>query len=125
MIRSVRERISRGHQSPEVIAEQRTKFAPYSCQSKTQHKPQSWTLKVFCLSSKNALRVPTTSREREVLVSAGLGEKKVLIPNINCSWDEFKNALVAGFPKLGNGGGFELLHMYNVFLTLKPWRRYP
>ena len=53
------------------------------------------------------------------MVSAGLGEKKVFIPNINCSWDEFKDALVSGFPKLGNSGGFELLRCIPNTKTLE------
>ena len=109
VIRSIRERIGHGYRSTEVTAEQKSNFAPYSHRSKTPRKPQSWTLKAFCLSSRNATKVPSTSREREILVAAGLGEKKVFIPDVCCSWDEFKSVLVANFPKLENAGGFEFL----------------
>ena len=59
----------------------------------------------ICLISKNTIRVPGTSPEREILVAAGLGEK-VFIPDISCSWNEFKGALVSAFPKLESSGGF-------------------
>ena len=109
MIRSIREHLGHGYRTAEVTAEQKSNFAPYNHRLKTPRKPQSWTLKAFCLNSRNAIRVPSTSREREILVAAGLGEKKVFIYDVSCSWNEFKDILVSTFPKLENSGGFEFL----------------
>ena len=51
-------------------------------------KIKSWNIRVVCLSSINANRVPCSLSERETLVQAGLGENNVLVP-INCSSQEF------------------------------------
>ena len=64
---------------------------------------------MFCLSNKDATRVPCSFAEREVLVQAGLGEKKAMIPDINCSSQEFQSVLTSVFPKLEQSGGFDLL----------------
>ena len=109
-LRSIRESLAHSSRNVEVHDEQKSNFAPYNRQhSKKQSKPQSWTVKVFCLSSKFARKVPVTIYERETLVASGLGEKKVVIPNIDCSWDDFKDVLCMEFPKLKSIGGFEIL----------------
>ena len=48
----------------------------------------------------DAIRVPCCVAEREMLVQAGLGEKKVIIPDIACSVGEFKAILVKAARKL-------------------------
>ena len=53
--------------------------------------------------------MPCSIAEREILLQAGLGEKKVVIPDVACSAEEFKSILISSFPKLENCGGFELL----------------
>ena len=72
-------------------------------------KPSSWTQKFVCLAYTDDNRVPTTASHRELLMLAGLGEKKIQIPDVDCSTDEFHEVLVNSFPKLKNCGGFELL----------------
>ena len=52
-------------------------------------------------------------------MQVGLGEKKVNIPDISCSPQEFRDIVVAGFPKL-NGCGASIF--YAVFQTLKNLR---
>ena len=94
-IRSVRGRIN---------TEQRMNFAPYKDKGK-----KSWSVKLVCLASKDANRVPMTAAERELLVAAGLGEKRIQIPNINCSWNDFKGIILTAFPSLNDCGGFEFL----------------
>ena len=111
-VRSIRDRLSNSESSPELIAaEQRSNFAPYikSKGSAATGKGKSWTLKVVCLSDKNSKRVPCGGAEREALVQAGLGEKKIVVTNIDCSSQEFKDILTAGFPKLNGCGGFDIL----------------
>ena len=80
-------------------------FAPYK--DKKLGKNKSWSVKMVCLASKDAQRVPATAAERELLVAAGLGEKRVLVPNINCSWNDFKEVILTAFPSLNGCGGFE------------------
>ena len=63
----------------------------------------------FCLSNKEAIRVPCSSTDRESLLKAGLGEKKVLIPHISCSPEEFNKVIQSAFPKMHGCGGFDLL----------------
>ncbi len=92
-----------------MAAEQHSNFAPYSQSKAKGNKGPSWTVKLVCLSSKDAYRVPCSVAEREALVQAGLGEKKVVIPDVNCSAEEFKAMITAAFPKLQGCGGFELL----------------
>lgn len=47
--------------------------------------------------------------ERLTLEDAGLGEKVVVIPDLDCSPASFHRVLLEAYPKLEEGGGFELL----------------
>ena len=48
------------------------------------------------------------------MVEAGLGEKIIDIPDIDCSSAEFHHQIIQVFPKLKDAGGFELMRcMYN------------
>lgn len=77
------------------------------------HKKQkisSWTQQFMCLSRKDCNRVPTTVVERETLQLGGLGLKRVQIPNVDCTTEEFHEVIFQYYPKLrSNTGGFELL----------------
>jgi len=46
---------------------------------------------------------------KNVLTLAGLGEKRVTIPNIDCDAKGFHNILLDEFLKLRQGGGVEFL----------------
>ncbi|XP_064387954.1 uncharacterized protein LOC135336110 isoform X1 [Halichondria panicea] len=110
-LRSVRERLQEGTSSRERLqggtSEQKANFAPYERKSSTKHK--SWTVKLVCLSSTEAKKVPCSVYDRNVLVSAGLGEKKTVIPDIECSAKDFNEIIISSFSKLNGCGGFELL----------------
>ena len=54
-----------------------------------------------------------------MLVEAGLGEKKKVIPDIACSKVEFLLIITCNFPKLKNCGGFELLRCLSNSKTLE------
>lgn len=69
----------------------------------------SWTHKFVCLSTTNADRVPTSKLGRLALQEAGLGDKTITVPNINCNPGDFRLLLLEAYPKLQSGGGFELL----------------
>ena len=76
---------------------------------------------MVCLHSKDATRVPLSAAEKELLVEAGLGERKVTIDDTSCSPQGFKAAIIATFPKLEDCGGFELLRCQPHGLkTLEP-----
>lgn len=92
--------------------EQRRNFSPYPKKNKkgqAAKRTTSWTLKAFCLSSCQHRRVPVDAKFKEKLVEAGLGEKKIVVPDIDCSGGEFKELLMFNYPKLKDGGGYELL----------------
>lgn len=72
-----------------------------------QRKNLSWTHKFICLSNTYSNKVPSKGFKL-ALEEADLGEKNITIP-INCSPQELKNILLAAYPKLEGGGGFELL----------------
>lgn len=71
--------------------------------------PASWTHKFVCLSSTWADRVPTSQSDRLALEEAGLGERLVTVPDIDCSAQVLRRILLDAFPKLEGGGGFDLL----------------
>lgn len=52
-------------------------------------------------------------------MAAGLGEKKIVIHDIDCSWDEFKNTILQSFPKLADCGGFDFLRCLPNSKTLE------
>ncbi len=112
-LRSVRERLQlqEGTSSREQLqggtssTEQKANFAPYERKSSTG-KHKSWTVKLVYLSSTEAKKVPCSVYARNVLASAGLGEKKTVIPDIECSAKDFNEIIISSFSKLN---GFELL----------------
>ena len=109
---SIRQRLgSAAGRANDVVAKQRSNFTPYTQPKKsaTGSKGYNWSVKMVCLSKKNARRVPCSVAERETLVQAGLGEKKVIIPDITCSAQEFQGIIISAFPKLDGCGGFDLL----------------
>jgi len=61
------------------------------------------------LSETDDERVPSTSLRKNELVLAGLGERNVTITDVNCTPKDFQEALLTEFPRLRQGGGFELL----------------
>ena len=42
------------------------------------------------------------------MLEAGLGEKVIAFPSLDVTGDEFKEILYPEYPKLRDGGGFEL-----------------
>lgn len=114
-VRLVRERLEARQPSraESVLAEQRANFSSYGSSKRSKKsttRSRCWTLKAVCLSSRNACQVPCTLAQREALVEAGLGEKRVVILDIDsCSTCDFKAHLIETFQKLDGCGGFDLL----------------
>ena len=69
----------------------------------------TWTHRFVCLPKTSHNRVPSTVAERNEIIQAGLWEKKLTIPDIDCGAKEFNDIILEAFPKLHEGGGFELL----------------
>ena len=68
----------------------------------------TWTHRFVCLSRYDQSTIPTTAVEKDNLISAGLGEKKVIIEDADCNADKFREILLTTFPKLIEGGGYQL-----------------
>ena len=107
----------------EIAHEHRHNFASYSnkkgkrprLECSSAHAPKrnkthtSWTHCFTCLANCNQLKVPTAGWEREMLLDAGLAEKKIFFPIIDCCADEYRKTLCDAFPKILESGGFELM----------------
>ena len=76
--------------------------------SLTVKKKATWTHRFVCLAMHGQTSIPTTSWAKDELLSAGLGERKILFNDVDCDTETFKNTLFENFPKLRNAGGFEL-----------------
>ena len=72
-------------------------------------KKPAWKHKFFCLAYKDQARIPTTDFDKEELYLAELGEKEIEFPTLDASAEEFKEILLTSFPRLRQGGGYQLL----------------
>ena len=70
-------------------------------------KRETWTHKFYCFPNKNQ-DCPQKREEREISRRAGLGEKKITFRK-DASASEVVTELEEAYPKLKQGGGFELL----------------
>ena len=71
-------------------------------------KKCAWKHCFVCLAWCDQHKIPTTDVEKDDLLEAGLGEKVIEFPSLDASGDEFKEILYSEYPKLRDGGGFEL-----------------
>ena len=69
-------------------------------------KFKSWTHPFVCLHQRHQETIPTTESTKDTLLEASLGEKKITIPDVNASAEEFRAVLLDAFPKLQDAGGF-------------------
>lgn len=65
-----------------------------------------WTHTFYCLSQCQQSVIPCSNYERDALLEAGLGEKRVFIPDLDASAEEFRSVLYKAFPKLNDAGGY-------------------
>lgn len=77
--------------------------------SKRSKVAQSWTHVFLCVSSRDATTAPRKVSEKQMLIEAGLWEKRISFKNIDCSADEYREQLHTEFPKLQDAGGYELM----------------
>ena len=106
VVRTIRQRLS-GNRG--AYQEQQRNFAPYaktkkgSATSSYAARPKkcsSWSTRFVCLADKDCSQIPSSVSVKEILVEAGLGEKKVTIPDVDCTRNEFHTLLLKTFPKL-------------------------
>lgn len=104
----------------DVKSEHKKNFSPYPFFSKKGKRPKfsgtpvskrskARTHQFVCLADCNGMKVPSTGFEREVLLDAGLGEKKITIPYMDCSAEEYRDQVLEAFPKLTEAGGYEIM----------------
>jgi hypothetical protein len=73
--------------------------------------------KIFCLASTTQHDVPTNAEKQQLLV-AGLGEKKVTLPGEGNA-NDVSVGLKETFPKLSDSAGYEFMHAKPV--VTKTW----
>lgn len=71
-------------------------------------KKRPWTHHFVCLAYCDQTTIPTTTWQKDQLLSAGLGEKKITFDDVSCNAITFKKALLDKFPKLVDAGGYQL-----------------
>ena len=71
-------------------------------------KSKIWKHRFVCLGYFDQPKIPTTDTEKDDLFRAGLGEKEIEFSSLQMSSEEFRDILYSAYPKLKDGGGFEL-----------------
>lgn len=74
------------------------------CQKRS--RTVGWTHTFYCLSECQQTIIPCSNNEKDLLLEAGLGKKRVSIPDIDASGEEFRLLLFKAFPKLKDAGGY-------------------
>ena len=75
---------------------------------KKKSKKCVWKHRFVCLSYVGEYKVPTSAVTKDDLLKAGLGEKNIEFSSLDIPAEEFRDVIYDNFPKLRNGGGFEL-----------------
>ena len=71
-----------------------------------KHAASTQTHKFVCLSCCAQNIIPTTDREKDALYEVGLGEKKIVVEDIDCSGEDFCELLYVAFLKFKDSGVF-------------------
>ena len=71
-------------------------------------KKCAWKHRFVCLAMQDQQKILTTDIEKDDLLEAGLGEKVIEFPSLDATGEDFKEVLYSKFPKLREGGGFQL-----------------
>lgn len=74
----------------------------------SENKP-AWRHKFVCLAYIDQDKMPLTDFDKEELYRAGLGEREIFFESLNISQQQFRDLLMKEFPRLKDGGGFQLL----------------
>lgn len=76
---------------------------------KADSKKAVWRHKFVCVAYRDQERIPTTDWEKDELFQAGLGEKEISFTTLDMNATEFKGLLLESFPRLKDGGGYQLM----------------
>ena len=76
---------------------------------KVDRSKPAWRHTFCCLAYHDQQRIPATDFEKEELYQAGLGEREILFSSLDISQEEFRELLYEYFPRLRDGGGYQLL----------------
>ena len=71
-------------------------------------KKNPWKHRFVCLAYYDQPRITTTDADKDELIKAGLGEKCIEFPSLDINGEEMCDIIYSAFPKLKDGGGFEL-----------------
>lgn len=85
-----------------------------------KRKKTTYTHRFVCLNQCDQESIPTTDKEKDSLLEAGLGERKITIEDIDMNGEEFRGLLFQEFPKLKDGGGFSFNKCRNNTRLLEP-----
>ena len=81
----------------------------YRAKRQKIEKQVAWRHKFVCLAYRDQERIPTVDAEKEELYQAGLGENEIAFESLAISQEEFRALVLDHFPRLKDGGGFQLL----------------
>ena len=94
-----------------------------STKAKTKKtRPCPWTKQFYCLAYCDQDHVPVTDDELDELYHAGLGIKKITVPNMNTITNSrLRSIIVENFPSLSDAGGFDYLRCIPNTKRLEPF----
>ena len=93
---------------PSTSFQRHASCTPARQRTKKRKTEKDVTVKFFCLASTTQHNVPNCE-EKQYLLVAGLGEKKVSLPEV-ANANDLTIALKETYPKLQDSGDYELLH---------------
>lgn len=100
---------SASRSAPSTFSQRQTVVnTPSRPRAKKRKAPKYVTVKFFCLAYTTQHDAPNCEEKQELLV-AGLGEKKVTLPE-ETNANDLTLALKETYPKLQDSGGYEFLH---------------
>ena len=87
-------------------------------------KRAAWKHEFVCLAYCQQKKVPTTECERDELFEAGLGKKEIEFSTLEMDVNAFREVLYEAYPKLREGGGFQLCRCIPNSWELEPLSRH-
>ena len=117
-LNSARETLKRARQrfqSTAIANEQKELFghgdrSSKSSKGKKKARPSPWTKQFYCVAYCDQEHVPVTEEELDELYHAGLGLKKITVPDMNTIGNSsLRGIIMDNFPSLREAGGFDFL----------------
>lgn len=87
-------------------------------------KRAAWKHEFVCLAYCQQKKVPTTECERDELFEAKLGKKEIEFSTLEMDANAFREVLYEAYPKLRDGGGFQLCRCIPNSWELEPLSRH-